>query len=183
MKKITFIALSVLLSIKGISQEFMGVKVDGSKQTISSQFVGKGMKRIESSNPNTLVFNGYVNGSLIELYVAFTPKSNLAWKFMVYLPKCTDWYELKGSYNKYLELFTDKYGEPNSSYSTFLSPYYEGDGYEMSAVGINKCLYSAFWDKYSVEITEYKQVRLVYENSDNALIKKNESDQISNANF
>jgi hypothetical protein len=184
MKKITIITLSVLLSIKGISQEFMGVKVGGSKESISNQFTSKGMKKVTSSNPNMLIFEGYIAGSTtIELYVAFTPKTNVAWKFMVYLPKSNDWYNLKTQYNKYVALFTEKYGQPNSSYSEFLTPYYEGDGYEMSAIGLNKCIYSSFWETYAVEITEYKQVMLSYENKDNASLNKTEKNQINNANF
>ena len=183
MKKFAVITLGLLLSIKGISQEFMGVKVDGSKATITSQLINKGMTKSASSVPTTLVFKGYVSNTEIELYVFFTPKTNLAWKFFVYLPKRTGWYELKGDYEKYLELFTNKYGTPTSTYNTFLSPYYEGDGYEMSAVGLDKCLYASYWEKYSVEISQYKQVRLSYENTENAEINKREKNQINNANF
>lgn len=183
MKKIAVITLGLLLSIKGISQEFMGVKVDGSKATITSQFIAKGMTKVNSANPSTLIFNGNISGTNVELYVAFTPKTNVAWKFMVYLPKRTNWYELKGDYEKYVELFTNKYGTPTSSYNTFLSPYYDGDGYEMSAVGLDKCVYASYWNNYSVEISQYKQVRLWYENSENAEINKKEKNQINNANF
>ena len=183
MKIIATITVGLLLSIKGIGQEFMGVKVGGSKASITSQLVNKGMIKTKSTNPNTLVFNGYVSDIKVELFVFFTPKTNIAWKFMVYLPKRTNWYELKEDYEKYLDLFTNKYGTPSSSYNTFLSPYYEGDGYEMSAVELDKCLYSAFWENYSVEISEYKQVRLGYENSENAKINTREKNQLNNANF
>lgn len=183
MKKIAVITLALLVSIKGISQEFMGVKVDGSKATVTSQLISKGMVKSTTSTPSALIFKGYVSNTEIELFVFFTPKTNLAWKFVVYLPKRTSWYDLKSDYEKYLELFTNKYGTPTSSYNTFLSPYYEGDGYETSAVGLDKCLYSAFWEKYSVEISKYKQVKLTYENSENAEINKKEKNQINNANF
>lgn len=183
MKKTTIIIALLVITLTSFGQEFMGIKVDGSKATITSQFLGKGMTKLQSSTPTTLVFKGYANSVDVEVYVFFTPKTNLAWKFMVYLPKRSDWYELKGEYQRYAELFSSKYGEPTSSYSSFLSPYYEGDGYEISAVALNKCLYSSFWSKYSVEISEYKQVRLTYENSENALTNKAERNQINSATF
>lgn len=184
MKKITILGLALALSLTAICQDFMGINVDGSRATIRSKFLAKQFTETRISSPNTLLFNGYVSGKPIEVYVFFTPKSNIAWKFAVYLPKHIDWYELKGEYNKYLDLLTEKYGAPSSTYSTFLSPYYEGDGYEISAVGLEKSLFSAFWETfYSIEITKYKQVRISYESKTNSDIFSKENNQINNANF
>lgn len=183
MKKIIIITLGLFLSLKGISQEFMGVKVEGGKSSITNQFTEKGLTKVTSANPNVLIFEGDVNGTNVELYVAFTPKTNVAWKFSVYLPKRTNWYELKGDYEKYVQIFTNKYGAPTTSYSTFLSPYYEGDGYEMSAVSLDKTSYACFWDVYSIEITKYKQVRLGYENIENEKLNREEKNEINNATF
>ena len=183
MKKISIFALALTLSLTTIAQDFMGISVDGSRSSIRSKFLAKEFTEKKISSPSALLFNGYVSGTPIEVYVFFSPKSNIAWKFVVYLPKHDNWDELKRDYENYFELFTNKYGTPTSSYNTFISPYYEGDGYEISAVGLDKCVYSSFWDKYSVEISKYKQVRLWYENSDNAEINKKEKNQINNANF
>jgi hypothetical protein len=184
MKKISIFALALTLSLTTIAQDFMGISVDGSKSIIRSKFLAKQFTEKKISSPSALLFNGHVSGTPIEVYVFFSPKSNIAWKFVVYLPKQSDWYALKNEYNKYLDLLTEKYGKPSSLYSTFLSPYYEGDGYEISAVGIDKCLFSAFWNaSYSLEISKYKQVKITYENTKNSEISAKETNQIDNANF
>jgi hypothetical protein len=165
------------------AQEFMGIKVDGSKQHITSQFIAKGFKK-KTELPTTIVYSGELNGSKIEVYATFTPKTNKCWKFSVWMPEETSWYTLKSKYEKYVSIFTEKYGKPDSDYAMFLTPYYEGDGYEMSAVSLEKCLYSSFWgEKYAVEISKYKQIKIHYENPTNSKLFDQEKKQVDNTIF
>ena len=113
-----------------------------------------------------------------------TPISKKVWKFAVYLPAQTSWYSIKNQYQAKLSTLKDKYGEPKSSYENFINPYYEGDGYEMSAVTLDKVNYSAFWDNgISIEISKYKQVKICYENAENSALDDTEKTKIESKVF
>jgi hypothetical protein len=183
MKK-ALILIAILISAKIKAQEFMGIKVEGTKSEIISRFKEKGFKIRSADIKNIIPFYGELGTQKIEVNVVFTAKSGLAWKFAVYLPEQSSWYSLKNDYEQYLAVMTSKYGEPDKTYSTFLNPYYEGDGYEMSAVGIDKCLYYASWkDYYTIEITKYKQVKISYYNPTNSQIDDKEKNQIQTNAF
>lgn len=174
----------LFLTINIYAQEFMGIKVDGKKSELIAKFKEKGFKVVNNAKGSLIMDGGSIGTTPIELVIIFTPKTEVAWKFAVYLPKQTEWYTLKAEYNKYKELFTSKYGEPESDYHFFSSPYYEGDGYEMSALGIEKCTYSCYWkDYYSIEISKYKQVKISYENPTNTLLNRKEKSEIETNSF
>lgn len=166
--------------------EFMGVKIEGSRTEIISKLKAKGFNPAQTSsqNKNATILKGFVGNKECEVYVSFTPKTNLAWKLTCYLPKQTDWYSLKNEYNHYLTLLTEKYGEPNSKFDFFSRPYYEGDGYEMLAVSLDKCNYSAFWNNnLYLQITKFEQVAISYENPINGDLKDKEKSQIESNVF
>lgn len=183
MKKVLLFTL-LLLSINLYAQEFMGIKVDGTKEQLISKFTEKGFKVISNQKGSLVVDGGTIGSTPIEVVILFTPKTKVAWKFAVFLPKQTDWYTIKAEYQKYKDLFISKYGEPESDYHFFSTPYYEGDGYEMSAVGLEKCTYSCFWkDYYAIEISKYKQVKITYENPTNTLLNRKEKTEIESNSF
>ena len=127
---------------------------------------------------------GQIGSTDIELLVLFTPKTKKAWKFVVYLPKQSTWYALKSQYKEYLEMLIGKYGQPKNEYHFFSSPYEDGDGYEMTAVTVEKCTYAAYWeDTYSIEISKYSQVKIAYENPINTEIYSQEKKQIQTNSF
>jgi len=49
----------------------------------------------------------------------------------------------------------------------------------MTAVAVEKCLYSTFWSDVYIQISEYKQVNICYENSENLAISKKERESIN----
>jgi len=183
MKKTTIIIVLILLSAIGFSQEFLGIPVGGNRQDVVNKFIAKGFKVYLTPSNIVTSMKGKVNNEIIELLIVNTPLTKKVWKFSVYMPKKTTWDDLKSNYNYYVRLFTNKYGEPNSSYDNFISPYYEGDGYEMSAVKLEKTNYVTFWDSMYVEISEYQQVGIHYENSENASINRAERDKLNMNTF
>lgn len=127
---------------------------------------------------------GKVNDTKIELNIVNTPTSKLVWKFAIYLPKQDDWYSIKSQYNSFTNTLTEKYGEPTDSYTGFASPYYEGDGYEMSAIILDKCNYITIWaNGTTIQISKFKQVRITYENADNSVIDDEEKKALNNKIF
>jgi hypothetical protein len=186
MKKfLTAIALFFVFSAN--AQVFDGVSVSGDLPTAIAKFKEKGYvfkKYVE----NGAILNGKVGYRDIELYIFVTPKSKKIFKFNIYFEEQSTWSNLKYDYDKYYEIFKEKYGAPDSEYSFFSSPYEAGDGYEMTAVQLEKATFAAYWLKRSnitvaVTISKWKQVQLTYENDTNTDLKKKELTMIENNSF
>ena len=186
MKKLIMVAIILIASMSVYSQEFLGIKVDGKKTDVVQQFKNKGfiVKSEPSKTVTTMV--GTVAGKKTEVNVVSSPISQIVWKFAVYLPEQTSWYSLKDEYNEFLITLTNKYGAPENVYAFFSSPYYEGDGYEMQAVYMEKCTYSAFWSDsigIMLQISKYKQVKISYENSKNSQLDTQEKEKLKMESF
>lgn len=167
----------------------MGIKVDGKKDAVINAFKTKGFKvnPIHDVNKDDVIrMDGEAGGKKLEVGIACTPKSKTVWKFSVYLPKQSSWYYLKNDFEEYLKLLKDKYGDPISKYSFFSSPYEEGDGYEMTAVGVEKCNYAAYWSDQIgiwIKISKYKQVNINYENAINSALYDKEKAELNKTIF
>lgn len=183
MKKLILIVSLFIIAINSYSQEFMGIKVEGTKKELIDKFEQKNFQVIDTEG-KYLVMHGKAGSANVKLYIFFTPVSKLAWQFGVYLPEETNWYNLKSQFEEYTSLFIEKYGEPSSIYRFFESPYKEGDGYEMLGVELDKCVYAAFWkDTYKIKITKLKQLVIVYTNSTIEAINKKENKEIQSKTF
>ena len=186
MKKAYLFLILVVLSVISFGQEFIGIKVEGKLNEVVEKFKQKGLKVTASSIPNIVAMKGIVANKKIELNIVCTPKTKNVWKFAVYLPKQTNWSNLKLEYEEYLELLSKKYGEPETKYNFFSAPYEEGDNNELIAVSLEKCVFSAFWLKnksLSLEISKWSQVRISYENETNFELSKKEEEEIKNEIF
>jgi hypothetical protein len=183
MKKYILLLLITLSSIFSYSQEFNGVLVDGDLPSFVSKMKAKNYtlrKYIE----NGAIMDGKVGYNDVEVFIFTTPKSKKVFRLSVYFPKKTTWSSLKGSYLDLLSSLTSKYGEPTNKGEIFKDPYYEGDGYEMSAVAIEKVVYLAYWEYISnlflsIEISKYSQVNIVYDNVTNVAIRDKEIKSIN----
>jgi hypothetical protein len=180
-----FTVLALFLTTLVYSQDFMGIKVDGSKAQIIAAFQAKGFKKLEGDfGKSVIMFQGKIGYKEVEVVTVFTPLTGKCWKFAVYLPQQTSWVSLKSEFYEYVDLFTKKYGKPTTEYNFFISPYYEGDGYELSAVKLDKCRFITIWNEtYAVEISEYKQIRITYQNEKNSTLLDRENQQINNNIF
>jgi hypothetical protein len=176
MKKIIVLAMLLLATHLCNAQEFMGIKVDGKINDVIEQFKSKGFI-VTESKPTTYTLKGSLGNKEIEMYLHTTINQKLVWKLIIYLPKKDSWYSIKIEYEDFYDILTKKYGEPRSKYSFFQSPYAEGDGYEMTAIGVDKCFYSAFWENVSLQISKFKQIKISYENKINADIYEAEKNQ------
>ena len=186
MKQLILI-ISLFISVSVFSQQFDGVNISGDLPTAVSSYKAKGYI-LSKTITNGVIMNGKIGNTEIELYLFTTSKSKKVYKATVYLPIKETWYAIKQNYQDYLEVLTTKYGTPNKSYDFFSKPYFEGDGYEMSALGLEKCTFSAYWldiDNTSIviEISKYKQVKISYENNANQKIASAERDAINNVSF
>jgi hypothetical protein len=185
MKLILSIAFTLLTFVSG-AQEFMGVKLEGDKATFINKFKAKGFVLTYADNPNAVTMKGTVGGKQYELILFSTPTTKQVWKLSVYLPEATSWSRIKSEYEDYLGILTEKYGAPEKAYTFFSSPYSEGDGYEMNAIKLEKCHYSAFWSDSVgiwIEISKFQQVKIAYENAKNSALNDLEKKQINSQIF
>jgi len=178
MKRV-LVTLLLISALTVNAQEFMGVKVAGTAASAIAQFKAKGFTLIDQSEQFASMKGVGLGGKQLELNIVYSPKSKIVWKFSIYLPEQTTWYGLKDEYKSYVQSLTAKYGEPKKTYDFFLSPYEEGDGYELTAVGAEKCVYSAYFNNVSIYISQFKQVNISYENSANLAISKRERESIN----
>lgn len=186
MKKfLSLVAIVFALNVN--AQVFDGVPISGDLPTALAKFKAKGYV-VQKTYTNSVLLKGKVGVSPVELYIFVTPKTKKVYKFTIYFDAQTTWYSLKSQYERYFEIFEKKYGAPDSKYDFFSSPYEEGDGYEMSAVQLEKATFSAFWLKrenltISLSISKWKQVEIVYENDKNMDLAKKEREEIESNTF
>ena len=79
-------------------------------------------------------FYGKFANEIVTLNVLASPKTNTVCKVIVYFLEREDWQELKKDYFSKKEMYKSKY-PLDRDYEFFSSPYEDGDGYEMRAVG------------------------------------------------
>jgi hypothetical protein len=188
MKKVIVLIVILFSSVFASAQSFDGVPISGDLATAIAKFKAKGYTLTEYTNAGGAIMKGKVALSNVELYISVTPKTKKVFKFSVYFDEEKTWSNLKYEYNKYYDIIFKKYGEPTSSYSGFDSPYYEGDGFEMTAVSLEKCNYFSMWKTnenltVAVKISEFKQVQLQYENAELIKLKNKEIGELENTSF
>jgi hypothetical protein len=181
------LVISLIISVSAFSQQFDGVNISGDLPTAINQYKAKGYNTSKVIT-NGVIMKGKIGNTEIELFLITTPKSKKLYKATVYLPTKETWYSIKQNYQDYLEVLTTKYGTPHEFYEFFSKPYFEGDGYEMSALGLEKCTFSAYWFKVDntsilIQISKYKQVMIIYENNENQKIASAERYALNNVSF
>jgi hypothetical protein len=181
MKKLFTIILT-FISFSISAQQFDGVPISGTTTNAIAKFKAKGyvLSKIEG---DAVIMKGKIAAYPIELIILSTPKTKQVYKVVAFLEKDISWKSLKSNYFRFKDIFTDKYGEAESDYEYFTDPYYEGDGYELQAVRLEKCTYSSYWFdvmgmNVAVEISKYEQIRLAYENATLVKVKQRESAEI-----
>lgn len=188
MKQLTILIVAIVtITFSAKSQNFDGIYIGGSLNSFVDKLKAKGYKLLDL-NAQYATLTGTIANTEVEVYVGSTPKTKVVSNITIYLPKETYWQGLKSSYIEYLTILSDKYGKPDMQYTGFTSPYYEGDGYEMSAVENEKTNYVAFWfDKsntnIAIQISKYNQVKILYENILNMAIKEREKNEIKTNSF
>lgn len=189
MKQLLIIALATFLTSISYSQSFDGVPISGTLQEATTKFKAKGYILKETlDHGNGVIMKGKVNLQPIELWIFCTPTSKKVFKMNVFFDAQISWSSIKSEYERYKDILTNKYGEPDSQYDFFVKPYYEGDGYEMSAISLEKCTYASFWlnkNNLSIHllISKYKQVEISYQNDEMLIIAKSEFEKINQKSF
>lgn len=126
---------------------FQGIPIEGSLDSMITKLKAKGFKLDQVvEEHDAAIMTGNFTGKEANLYIFATPKTKVVWKIAATFEKKDSWYSLKSQYNEYKQAYTDKYGKPESHYEFFSDPYYEGDGYELQALRLEKCHYLSVWE-------------------------------------
>ena len=174
----------ILLPFIGFSQEFDGVKIEGSKKEFIKAMTDKGYSVIDET-PTYVCFNGNKAHSDLVLYGYVSPVSQLIWKLSIALPKMDSWHNLKTQYYRYFDMLTEKYGEPAKQYADFSAPHYDGDENELIAVKSDKCNYFAVWHDIAIYMKIYTFGRVIinYENLTNSAANTREKKEADKRTF
>lgn len=97
------------------------------------------------STDQNLEFSGKLANEDVWLYAYFTPKSKRLYRVIAQFKKPSSYTLLKSSYDRYVEVLSEKYGQPSWSIHKFYPPYEEGDGYEDTAVRAGKVAMGTQW--------------------------------------
>jgi len=168
MKTLISILAFVLFSFNSNSQQFYGVNISGPLSTAIERFKQKGFTH-KSTMDVGAIMNGRIVNQDVTLFIFVTPKTKTVFKMSIFFDEMNSFDNLYTQYIKMVNTINDKYGEPDYVEEKFLPPYELGDGYELTALQLEKCLYSSTWLyknnlNIKVEISKYKQLKVVYEN-------------------
>lgn len=99
-------------------------------------------------NEEALVFLAFANGTLEKIVVTLVTEDPDA------IPV----------YKRMKRILTERYGKPTSEYEFYHSPYYEGDGFEQTAIRVGKGSLATFWGvNLSLNIERILVVVVTYE--------------------
>ena len=142
MKKLFFTMLLCVISISVSAQEhltFKGIPIDGSLTSFVEKLKAKGFTSV-AVNSESAMMKGDFAGKICKTVIFATKKSKKVHSVIVEVETSNSWSTLKSTYNDYKSSLTTKYSNGNSI-ERFLPPYEAGDGYEMSALRLDKCTY------------------------------------------
>lgn len=177
------LAVFFFFCISGFSQDhfkFKGIPIDGNINDFSKELIKQGFT-IKESKGNSIILKGEFVGKQCDIYVVGTKKTFLTWKVYITFDKENSWSSLKSKYNELKDQFTAKYGN-GESYEFFSKPYFEGDGYETTALSVDKCTWSTFWKTdignidISIETSQY--IGISYQDIQNTVVMKQEKQEI-----
>jgi hypothetical protein len=182
-----FLCAQSVAPVTGVPQ-FMGIPIEGDAVIFINKLKVKGFKVKKYDAIVTTMTGVFLGNVTNEVLIVHTPKSKKVWKVVVFLQEQIGWSSLKSEYQSWLSKLNNKYGEPSTSYFSFLSPYEEGDGYEMNAVEFEKTNIVAWWNlmyqdgtesgTIMLELSKWKQNKITWENATNGALKEKEQAEL-----
>ena len=135
---------AMLVFATSFAQTFDGIKIGGTMAQMRFKLEQKGYKLDEVKN-NVVWMKGKLANKKVLVGIVGSPKSKTVWKVIAYLEEKTNWYDLKTEFEDINSILAKKYGETETCFRFFSDPYYEGDGYEISALANDKVTFSCYY--------------------------------------
>lgn len=176
LKKLSLITLIMMVTLAvgggfAFAQEstthldFKGIPIDGNLEAYTSQLNQLGFTTTKVTD-DAAMMKGSFAGEEVEVAVYTTSQSKTVYMVVVAFPEQTSWYSIKADFKKLENNLQVKYGKPTLQRKSFSSPYYEGDGYEMTAIKVDKCNYYTRFTTATGELTllilKSRQIGLYY---------------------
>jgi len=191
MKRISLLLLSLFISLTLYAQDhltFKGIPIDGPLSAFVEQMKAAGFTLTLSTTNGVAMEGTFAGFDDCTVLIVCTANSKTVWKVAVKLPVQNSWSSARYRYADFKDRFTDKYGKPSDCFEFFMSPYEEGDGYELQAIGLEKGHYSTYWQLpggiIAVEISASNNtkgwVQFTYEDNQGASLKEMEQNRIIN---
>lgn len=178
------IICATLITVLAQAQEHMAFKdvsMNCTVESFVSQLKLKGYTVAVLRDNSAILTGSFAGKDNCEIYVYGTDNAKMVHLVAVKFSEHVSWSSLKNEYLSFKKSYTEKYGKPKS-YEFFKNPYYEGDGYELQALKLDKCTFASVFTTTGGNIMLYlsddKCVHVGYEDSINAEIKTKERDNI-----
>lgn len=159
--------------------EFKGIPLNGTLSSFVQKMKVIGYKTILTQD-YAVIMEGEFIGEKANIFILATPKTKIVWKIGVTLEKEISWSSLRFAYFKTKESYIKKYGKPRHSFEKFEDPYYEGDGYELQALKMEKCSYISYFETpegmISVGMDSSGCISIAYEDGINVKIASKEKE-------
>lgn len=186
MKRLSLVIISIFAFGHIFAQEgpahmeFMGIPIDGKAPEFVEQLEQKGFTTI-SEEDGIVTMEGIFANEECLIFVVATQDTGIVWKVgVVYKEVYTSWSSMVADFNDLKKLYTRKYGEPQRDVQFFEYPYELGDGFEMSALEDDKCLYATLYElktgDIGIRLISTCQIMISYEDDINTGINKAESE-------
>ena len=158
---------------------FKGIEMDGTVSEFVKKLEAKGYTTSVEIDKGA-VLTGEFAGENAEIFVMGGKDENV-WRVVVKFDKKETWSALKLSYLSYKKALTKKYGE-GECYEFFKPPYYDGDGYELTALKLDKCTFLTYFKTENggigVEINSDNYAQITYEDEENVKLHENKKEQM-----
>lgn len=187
MRRFLLAFCAIMLTMALHAQEhltFKGIPMGSNLATFVSKLKSQGFTQEGDYGEMIIMKGDFAGKSYCTIVIGATKTTKSVWKVVVTFPEKVSWYSLKSEYNSFKESYNSKYGK-GRSYEYFSDPYYEGDGYELQALRLEKCKYATFYEttegKIMLKIGDDKAVQVHYEDKLTTAVKSKEEEQsISN---
>lgn len=147
MKMLLTSLLAMLIGVAGLAQShmnFMGIPIDGSGSKFESELLQKGFMRQEYSGTSRVLAGDFA-GQYSSRVLILTYGNDLVWRVGVFSRPIDSWHSLKTDFNKFVDDYTAKYGEPDYVERKFSPLFYEGSGLELYGVYDGATKWKACW--------------------------------------
>jgi hypothetical protein len=180
MKRLFIVALLTLCSAIAVGQTFSGIPLSGNVDVFRQKLATKGFV-YQKTIASGYLYTGKIANEKVDVYVMHTRKNRYVYKVVVYFPENFTFERLIANYEEKVAVLISKYGEPSDSFDYFTSPYFYGDGYELQAVSSGNYTKFCVWTEgvhsdfpKLVQVSRTNCVMIMYENTENVEIKKQE---------
>jgi len=159
-----------------------GMPIDGDYNDFVSLFLNDGYELAgDGGVKNGVALKGVFAGKDANVLVSYTPVSHTVHSFLVMFEKSESFWTAKSNFNELVATYTKKYGIPQYIKREFSSPYYEGDGYENSAMRLGKVNYFANWEltegNIIIYIMQSGSIVVAYQDAINGELNKKEKQE------